>query len=211
MEIIDLTHQIEENMPVYPGTEPPVIKQANTIEKDGFAEKLLSLYSHTGTHMDAPRHIFDGAKSVSDFTPDSLYGRACVMDFSSVKGVITADILKKYADRLEDSDIAVFYTGWDRYWGEDAYFSDFPVMDVDAAKYLVSKKMKGVAVDAISVDSVDCYELDVHRVILGAGMFITENLCGLKELMNKEFDLGVFPLKIKDGDGAPVRAIGFCL
>ena len=55
MKIIDLTHTISEDMPVYPGTEPPVLKPANTYEKDGFRETLLSLYSHTGTHVDPPR------------------------------------------------------------------------------------------------------------------------------------------------------------
>ena len=58
MKIIDLTHTISEDMPVYPGTEPPVLKPANTYEKDGFRETLLSLYSHTGTHVDPPAHLF---------------------------------------------------------------------------------------------------------------------------------------------------------
>ena len=36
MKVIDLTHTISENMPVYPGTETPKLKVANTYEKDGF-------------------------------------------------------------------------------------------------------------------------------------------------------------------------------
>ena len=54
MRILDLTHTIAESMPVYPGTELPARKQANSYEKDGFKESLLCLYSHTGTHVDPP-------------------------------------------------------------------------------------------------------------------------------------------------------------
>ena len=58
MKVIDLTQMISETMPVYPGTEQPRLTVANTYEKDGFRETLLSFYSHTGTHMDAPFHIY---------------------------------------------------------------------------------------------------------------------------------------------------------
>ena len=60
MHVMDLTQTIGETMPVYPGTEQPKLTQTNTIEKDGFKETLLRMYSHTGTHMDAPAHIFPG-------------------------------------------------------------------------------------------------------------------------------------------------------
>ena len=58
MKIIDLTQLITASMPVYPGTEPPHLTVANTYETDGFRETLLSFFSHTGTHMDAPFHLF---------------------------------------------------------------------------------------------------------------------------------------------------------
>ena len=58
MKIIDLTQLITTDMPVYPGTEQPKLTVANTVEKDGFRETLITFYSHTGTHMDAPFHIF---------------------------------------------------------------------------------------------------------------------------------------------------------
>ena len=50
MRCMDLTHLISREMPVYPGTEPPRLQPANTYERDGFQETLLTMYSHTGTH-----------------------------------------------------------------------------------------------------------------------------------------------------------------
>ena len=58
MRVLDLTHTIAENMPVYPGTETPIFAGANTYEKDGFKETKLTMYTHTGTHMDPPAHLF---------------------------------------------------------------------------------------------------------------------------------------------------------
>lgn len=207
--LIDLTHFIEEGMPVYPGTEPPKIEQANTIEKDGFAEKLLTMFSHTGTHMDAPCHIVDGMKTLSDIDINELYGSACLIDASEVSGKITKEFLKAYEQKLRTSDIAVIYTGWDRYWGEKVYFEDFPVMDTDAAEYISTLGINGIAVDVISVDSVDCYTLDVHKVLFSKNIFVVENLKGLDRLKGKDFCLGVFPLNIEGGDGSPVRAVAF--
>lgn len=209
MKIIDLTHEIKEGMPVYPGTLEPKLIQANTIEKDGFAEKLITMVSHTGTHMDAPCHTVAGQKTISELDINDLCGKACMIDVTTVKGKITADMLRQYDKELKAAKIAVLYSGWDKYWGDEKFFTGFPVMDTDAAAYLVSTGVKGVVSDMISVDSVDCFTLDVHRVLFTAGMFVAENLKGLDRLKSLDFEIGIFPLNIKDGDGSPIRALAF--
>ena len=80
MKIIDLTHTISEDMPVYPGTEPPVLKQANTYERDGFKETLLSMYSHTGTHVDPPAHLFADRTTLDALPIEQFAGKALVVD-----------------------------------------------------------------------------------------------------------------------------------
>ena len=65
MRVLDLTHTIAENMPVYPGTETPIFAGANTYEKDGFKETKLTMYTHTGTHMDPPAHLIAGCSTLS--------------------------------------------------------------------------------------------------------------------------------------------------
>ena len=67
MKMLDLTHCITLEMPVYPGTEPPRLTAACTMEKDGFRETLLEMYSHTGTHMDAPAHMLPNGRTLDDF------------------------------------------------------------------------------------------------------------------------------------------------
>ena len=96
MRIADFTHIIEPSMPVYPGTEPPHLKAANTYERDGFRETLLELYSHTGTHMDAPAHIFPDRPTLDQLPAEQFVGRALVVDCSDAKA---GEILGM--DRLE--------------------------------------------------------------------------------------------------------------
>ena len=72
MTVIDLTHTIEETMPVYPGTQPPWLETVNTYEKDFFKETLISMFSHTGTHMDPPAHIFPEGKTLDQFPPEQF-------------------------------------------------------------------------------------------------------------------------------------------
>lgn len=80
MTVIDLTHTIREDMPVYPGTEPPRLTTACTVSQCGYRETLLHMYSHTGTHMDAPAHMMDGAPTLDSFGPDRFVGRGYVLD-----------------------------------------------------------------------------------------------------------------------------------
>ena len=74
MKVIDLTHTIREDMPVYPGTETPGLSPASSYEKDGFKETLLHMYSHTGTHMDPPAHLYEGRTTLDQFPADQFVG-----------------------------------------------------------------------------------------------------------------------------------------
>ncbi|MFA6652997.1 MAG: cyclase family protein [Candidatus Delongbacteria bacterium] len=92
-KIIDLTHTINEKMTVYPGTPSPIIKDYSTVEKEGFAELLLTMVTHTGTHIDAPCHIIKGAKKLSDFPLGKFAGLAIVIDCEG-NNEISLEILK---------------------------------------------------------------------------------------------------------------------
>ena len=126
MKVIDLTHTIRENMPVYPGTEPPRLLPASTYEKDGFKETLLQMYTHTGTHIDPPAHLYAGRTTLDQFPPEQFIGKALVIDCSSLKEgkAITMDALNPYREKVKEADFLLFYLGWDRFWGTDRYFGD---------------------------------------------------------------------------------------
>ncbi len=207
MTTIDLSQILNERMPVYPGTEQPVFREATTIERDGFAEKLLSLYSHTGTHMDAPAHILTAAKSLDDFGIDTFIGRGRVLDATGLSGRISKKLVTAELRDSKGIDFLLIYTGWSAKWGEPGYFDDFPVCDDGAIRYIAERGLKGLGVDCISVDPVGSTEMPNHRALLSREMVIIENLCNLDKLMGRDFQFCCFPLKIENADGSPIRAV----
>lgn len=208
MKYADLTHVLKENMPVYPGTEPPLFLPGNTIEKDGFAEKKITMFSHTGTHMDAPAHMVAGAPGLDDFPVDKFTGTACLLDFAaSGRRVIEKSDLSAIGKSLGNSDFLLIRTGWDRFWGSDEYFASFPVLNEEAARYLAALPLKGIGIDAISVDPVGSADMGVHKILFGRNFIIIENLKGLDRIPAGDFRFSAFPLKIDRADGSPVRAL----
>jgi len=204
--VLDLTHTLTEGMPVYPGTEPPRIQPANTVAKDGFAEKLLSMYSHTGTHIDAPAHMLEGGPTLDQLGAGHFVGTACVLDAVG-RTEIGLPELQAQATLIEGCDFVLFHTGWSRLWGQEAYFSDFPVLSREAAGWLAGRGLKGVGFDAISVDPVGSVDFENHHLFFGAGMISIENLTGLAALAGTRFLFSCLPLKIAEADGSPVRAV----
>ena len=99
-------------------------------------------------------------------------------------------------------------SGWDRYWGETQYFKAFPTLNEEAATYLCSFNLKGIGLDMISIDPVEEERLPIHRIVLGHGMVIIENLKNLHTLPERFF-FAALPLHVKKADGAPVRAVAF--
>ncbi|MCG2810511.1 MAG: cyclase family protein [Candidatus Aminicenantes bacterium] len=208
MTVIDLSHFISGSMPVFPGTEPPKIVDARTVAKNGFAEKLLSLYSHSGTHIDAPGHILAGAATLDELAVDRFLGPGLVLDVAAVRGgkIEIAD-LEPYKESLNGVEFALLHSGWARHWGEARYFSSYPVLSRNAAQWLTGFRLKGFGVDMISVDEVESTSVPVHKVFFAKNTIIIENLDNLGALIGKEFIFSCLPLKIAGGDGSPVRAV----
>jgi kynurenine formamidase len=122
--------------------------------------------------------------------------------------LITREILQSSAPEIKANDFVLFHTGWSQLWGSPAYYSNFPVLNEESAKYLASFHLKGTGSDTISFDPSDSTDLPVHHTLLAKGMILIENLVNLERLPKSGFIFSCLPLKIKDGDGSPVRAVG---
>lgn len=208
MKVIDLTHLIIERMPVFPGTEGPKFEEGNTLEKDGFRESRITMYSHTGTHIDPPGHILPDGLLLHQFPVDHFVGKGAVIDLTASKSpVISREDLLQYGDLINNIDYLLLRTGWDKYWGSPTYFRDYPVLTQEAVIWLTGYKLKGLGVDTISVDRIDAGDFPNHRILLGQGMVIIENLTNLDSLNKQPFIFSCLPLKYREGDGSPLRAV----
>ena len=205
--LIDMTHTITPEIPVYPGTPVPSLTPACTFTRDGFRETLLTFSSHTGTHMDAPAHLFQDGRTLDQMPMSQFSGRATVLDVSQEGPVITEEFLRSNYEAIHCADYILFYTGWEDRWGTERFLEDaFPVPDEDAARYLVSRGLKGVGTDAISIDRMGNSKLPIHHILLKDSILSIENLCLKKVRGRKDFLFFALPMKFEKADGAPIRA-----
>ncbi|MDW7660854.1 MAG: cyclase family protein [Bacillota bacterium] len=202
---IELTHKMEEEMPVYPGTERPVFDKSFTIEKNGFAETQVRMFSHTGTHMDAPAHMVLGGKTLDEYPVEHFIGEAYILDLTN--GVPGIRELEADAALIEKSDFIIMKTGWSKKWGMESYFNDFPVLNEELLDYLLQFDIRGFGVDAISVDPVSTTTFDNHMKMFAKECTIVENLKNLESIPQKNFKIIMLPLLTKDSDGFSARVV----
>lgn len=210
MKVIDLTHTISEDMPVYPGTEKPKLEVANTHEKDGFKETLLTMFSHTGTHMDSPNHLFSERTTLDSLPINQFIGKALVINCSNLQEGerITIDYIEPVKEKADIAEFILFYTGWDKKWRTNSYFENYPYITEEVAEYLINSKKKGVGLDLISIDSISDGNLTIHKKLLSeTDIVIVENLTCLDKVGSDLFTFCALPLKYENSDGSPIRAI----
>ncbi len=209
-KIIDLTHSVAPDMPVFPGDPPVNFRVAAEIPRDGFRETELTISSHTGTHVDAPSHVVPGGLTLDRLPMTSFFGTAVVVDCTRIPagGRVTLDLIRetRCADKAE---FLILRTGWGKFWGNEKFFGDYPVLDVEAARWIVAAHKKSVGLDVMSLDPISSESLPLHHILLGGGVLIVENLCCLEELPSGLFNFCAFPLKLADADGSPARAAAF--
>lgn len=216
MRVIDLSHAICEGMPCFPGDEPPVFASAFTDEHDGFNEKLVTMLTHTGTHMDAPAHVFSGRATLDAFSPSQFIGRALVVDVRDHADgqPIILDNLASYGELASEADFLLFNTGWDKRWGTDAYFGNYPCLDDTVMDFVLAGDYKGIGFDVMGLDPIADEELSRHKKLFREKDIVNiENLCRLDECARAAcgglFSFSCFPLPLQDADGSPVRAVAW--
>jgi len=206
MQLIDLTHLIIENMPVYPGTSGPRFITTGSLSESGYEERLITMQSHTGTHVDSPAHMVKNGATLDKLELDRFMGKTLLIDCSGI-AQIGQKHLSSYGDLIAECEFVILNTGWSRYWGREQYFKDFPVLTPEAGQWIGRLNLKGIGVDTVSVDTVDSKTFLVHKTLLQRNMVILENLTNLDQIKQDIFTLCFFPLKIYNADGSPVRAV----
>jgi kynurenine formamidase len=210
-EASDLSQLLENGMPIYPGDAVPSFEPYSTLQKNGVNLTRLVLGSHTGTHVDAPIHFIEGGASVDAMPPNAFIGEAIVADVSAREqgsGVVPDDLRSTVESQARPGDIVVVFTGCSRRWGDPSLNSNYTYLTGEAADYLVSRKVRAVGVDFLSVEKYGAKVPVAHRALLGSGVFIIESLGkGLEAFIGARFLLICLPVKLARGDGAPCRAI----
>ena len=211
-KVIDLTQLLNDKITVYPDTAPPTFDVTNTVDKDGYREHQISMLSHTGTHIDAPCHVLHNGRTLDQFPMEKFIGSAMVIDCRD-RDEISLEYLKTFKSKIATVDFVLFFTGWQDRWNTAGYFEDCPVPTTEAARYLAGFNLKGVGVDAFSLDKivsatkVTSEIIPNHHILLGKEILLIENLTNLDKLPDHAFTFQCFPLKVENADGSPIRAV----
>lgn len=209
MRIVDLSHEYANEMPLYPGLPTPSFRNIAQVTEDGYAMSEYHLVNHIGTHVDAPAHQIAGGDTLDEISLERLVTDAVTVDLAGREpGPIGRAELEPLLGDLGAGDWLFLCSDNGRNWGSDAYWTGWSYPDADASRALIERGIVGIGFDGPSADPVDTDTFDLHKVWLGAGRMILENLTNL-DLLPQRTQIVVAPLKVRGANGAPARVLAF--
>jgi arylformamidase len=203
--IYDISMPVESGGVVYPGNPDIRIDLQQAIARGASANvSNIAMGSHTGTHVDAPRHFFDDGAGAESLPLDALMGPALVIAMDPAVMAVTADLLR--AHDLTHASRVLIRTRNSSFIDDRDFHRDFTYLAPDGAEYLVENGVRLVGVDYLSVEQFHSGHHQTHRTLLGRGVVIVEGL-DLREPPPGVYELRCLPLRLVGLDGAPARAV----
>ena len=204
--IFDISLPIYAGMITYPGNLQPEIisfdRTASQQTKTSYLSKI-TFGSHTGTHIDAPRHVFRNGKGLEVFLLEQLIGPCRVLDFSEVKERISVGDLEK--EKIQKGERILAKTKNSRR-GFKKFYDEFIYLDGDAAEFLVKKGITLFGIDALSVKKRGGEDHRPHTALLKQNIVILEGL-DLSRIKPGKYFLIALPLRFQNIDGSPARVV----
>lgn len=202
---IDVSVALHSGMPHWPGNPPVKIERQLDIDRGDVANvSVLSMGSHTGTHMDAPLHFIADGKGIDELAFEEIIGPARVIEIFDEVAVTVPEIEDK---NIHAGERVLFKTRNSHgAWNEDSFVEDFIYISREVARYLVERRVRTVGIDYLSVGGFKRDGEETHHGLLGAGIWIIEGL-NLAEVEPGDYEMICLPLKVLRSDGAPARAI----
>lgn len=202
---------IDLSLPVSNAMRGVEISTARRLEVEGWNATTLSLYSHAGTHLDAPRHFLADGATLDHQALSVCCGWARVVNLAPVqpRQLITIDDIRRCGGEVFAGDRLLLRTDWHRRFGTAEYRDELPRVSIELAHWLVQKRVALIGVEPPSVADVNnrAELTNVHQVLFRGGVLIVEGLANLDQLTQAEVEFIALPLRILGGDGCPVRAI----
>jgi arylformamidase len=203
-KLLDVSVPLVAGMPAYPGNPDFELQPVKRIADGGSSNvSRLVLGTHTGTHVDAPRHFIDDGLTVDALSLDLLIGRARVVEISKRGGIGVEELAE--AGLREDIRV-LLKTSNSALWNDTHFHQDYTYITEEGARYLVEQGVKVIGVDYLSVEQYKKAGAPAHRALLSQGVVIIEGL-NLYEAEPGMYEMYCLPLRVADGDGAPARVI----
>lgn len=193
-------------MPGFPGDPLLSISPHATIAANRCNLSKITMGSHQGTHLDAMFHFIADGRTIDQMPLEWFYGHARVLRIpKAAREEITVDDFAAHERHLTAGARVIIATGWERQFGGPHYFTDFPSMTQEAARYLASRRLRLIGMD-LPTPGRDFFE--IHHILLAGDveMVIVESLANLDKVPD-DFTFIGFPLNFAGRDGSPIRAV----
>jgi len=214
-KVYDLSQPTFHNAPQWPEYEPTVVNLRYTIAFNGFNAERLELTTHSGTHMDVPFHFIQDGATIDRMPLEHLMGPMTILDLTGKEpeSVISIADLERFGETVAADEIVLIKTGWGlKRASSEEYLKKWPYLDQSAAEYLVSRNVRGVGTDGLSIGGIGDYARSraPHIPLLKAGKFIIEDMRIPDDLAtNKRYFLCAFPILLKGAGAAWVRPVAW--
>lgn len=203
MKIIDISWPISSSMTAYKDRHVVEIKSIKNIGSDGVNETVVTIGSHSGTHVDAPAHFKIDGKTIDQIDLSQLVGDCRVFDLSQVQDVIRVSDLESLS--IMSDEIILFKTK-NSFLDVNAFFDpQFVYLDASAAAYLATKKIKAVGIDSLGIERSSKEHL-THNILFDNNILIIEGL-RLQHVAAAKYFFSCLPLAIQGVEAAPARAV----
>ncbi|WP_131735986.1 cyclase family protein [Actinomadura roseirufa] len=191
-ELIDLSVEVTAGTPGPPSTSL-TLEIEHHHRGPGFWQVSTArvMPIHLGTHIDTPLHVYADGGTTSDLTLDDIAGEAAVFDLAKGPSEAVTDTdLDKADPGLAAGQVAVLRTGWsDRMWGRfPEYYTTSPWLHESGARWLAERAPRAVVFDFFEEECARNHdftseEFVVHRILLGAGIYLVEHATNLGALL----------------------------
>lgn len=217
-KVVDLTHPLCSSVPTWNGSCGFCLETKKDYDQV-FRVQEMKMHAGVGTHMDAPSHRIQGGLSISDISLEQLVVPVCVINVSeraeadyevSVKDI---EDYEKTHGVISRNSLVIAFTGWSRFWTDAERYRNvdlngqmhFPAFSAQAAELLLKRDVAGIAIDTLSPDCLDI-DFTVHKLILGSGKYIIENIADCSQLSPRGSYAIALPLRTESTE-SPIRII----
>ncbi len=202
MEFVDLSVPLSSKSPAYPGDPASDISTESEIY-DGvkITHTHVSSVMHIGTHMDAPLHMIENGKMLSDYPASRFFGRGVLVEAVGKKS-IEPELLEKID--IQKGDIVLVRTDHINNSAKLDYFDNNPVISNEFAQAVAKNSPSILGLDTFSPDN---HPYETHKILLGNDVLIIENLCNLERLAGKKFEVIALPVNFDKTEAAFCRVV----
>lgn len=216
MPFLDLTHTLSPGIPSWDRSCCFALRNTtdyeDCTEPNLFRVQMIDMLAGAGTHIDAPAHCVPGGVTVDELELRNLTTDCVVIRIEDADEhcVIMPDSIHAFEmnhGKIPENAFVIFHTGWDRHWGDTKKYRNglsFPSVHEETAKLLLERNIAGIGIDTLSPDAHG-KDFPVHRLLLGAGKYIVENVAHAENLPATGATITIAPMKIGGGTEAPIR------